>query len=124
MTGNAKTSSRATPAAIDTQGRRVTVSPQRAKAGDARTCSGFLGTSRRPKAPIMIGRTVTADTTTAPTAMAAPMPILPMYGTPTTSSPAIATMTISPAATTVVPAVAPVRPAAVGTSSPAARCSR
>jgi hypothetical protein len=44
----------------------------------------------------MIGRTVNADTTTAPTASAAPMPILPMYGTPTDSSPAIATITISP----------------------------
>jgi hypothetical protein len=40
------------------------------------------------------------------------MPILPMYGTPTDSSPAIATITISPAATTVVPAVAPARAAA------------
>ena len=124
MTGNAKTSSSTTPAAIDAHGRRVTISPQRAKAGETWTCSGFFGTSLRPKAPIMIGRIVSADTTTAPIAIAAPRPIFPMYGTPTTSRPAIATITISPAATTVVPDVAAARAAASCRPSPAARCSR
>ena len=72
----------------------------------------------------MIGRIVSADTTTAPIAIAAPRPILPMYGTPTTSRPAIATITISPAATTVVPAVANARATASCLLSSAARCSR
>ena len=77
MAGNAKISRTTTPAAIDAHGRRVTVSPQRLNAGEDSTCSGFFGTSLRPKAPIMIGRIVSADTTTAPTAIAAPMPIFP-----------------------------------------------
>ena len=94
------------------------------KAGEPWTCSGFFGTSLRPKAPIMIGRIVSADTTTAPIAIAAPRPIFPMYGTPTTSRPAIATITIRPAATTVVPDVAAARAAASCMLSPAARCSR
>ena len=72
----------------------------------------------------MIGRIVSAETTTAAIAIAAPKPILPMYGTPTTSSPAIATITIRPAATTAVPEVAAARAAASCRLSPAARCSR
>ena len=72
----------------------------------------------------MIGRIVSADTTTAPIAIAAPTPIFPMNGTPTTSSPAIATITIRPAATTEAPDVAAARAAASCRSSPAARCSR
>ncbi len=124
MTGKAKTSSSATPAAIDAHGRRVTISPQRAKPGEDRTFSGFFGTSLRPKAPIMIGRIVSADTTTAPIAIAAPMPILPTNGMPIARRPAIATITISPAATTEVPDVAAARAAASWTPSPAARCSR
>ena len=72
----------------------------------------------------MIGRIVSADTTTAPIAIAAPRPILPMNGTPITSRPAIATMTIRPAATTVAPDVAAARAAASCRPSPAARCSR
>ncbi len=78
VTGNAKTRRTATPAPIETHGRRVTISPQRVKAGDTRTCSGFFGTSRFPKAPIMIGRMVSAERTTAAMAIAAPSPILPM----------------------------------------------
>ena len=66
VTGNAKISRTTTPAAIDAHGRRVTNSPQRVNAGETWACSGFFGTSRRPKAPIMIGRIVSADTTTAP----------------------------------------------------------
>ena len=124
VTGNAKTSSTTTPAAIDAHGRRVTISPQRLNAGEAWTCSAFFGTSLRPKAPIMIGRIVSADTTTAPIAIAAPRPIFPTYGTPITSRPAIATITIRPAATTVVPDVAAERAAASCRLSPAARCSR
>jgi hypothetical protein len=124
VTGKAKTSNTATPAAIDVHGRRVTISPQRPKAGETCTCSGFFGTSLRPKAPIMIGSTVSADTTTAPIAIAAPMPILPTNGMPIARRPAIATITISPAATTVLPEVAAERPAASCRLSPAARCSR
>ena len=124
MTGKAKISRTTTPAAIDTHGRRVTNSPQRVKAGETWTCSGFFGISRRPKMPIMIGRIVSADTTTAAIAIAAPTPIFPMYGTPTTSRPAIATITIRPAVTTAVPEVAAARAAASATPSPAARCSR
>ena len=48
----------------------------------------------------MIGRIVSADTTTAPTPIAAAMPSLPISGIPITSRPAIATITIRPAATT------------------------
>ena len=124
VTGNANTSRTATPAAIDAHGRRVTNSPQRVNAGETWACSAFFGTSRRPKAPIMIGRIVSAATTTAPTASAEPRPIFPMNGTPTTSRPASATITISPAATTVVPDVAAARAAASCRLSPAARCSR
>ena len=102
----------------------MTISAHRVNAGDEWMCSACFGTSLRPKAPIMIGRIVSADTTTAPIAIAAPRPILPMYGTPTTSSPAIATITISPAATTVVPAVAAARATASPMLSPSDRCSR
>ncbi len=63
------------------------------------------------------------ETTTAATAMAEPTPILPMSGMPTASSPAIATMTMRPAATTEVPEVAFARAAASGAVSPAANCS-
>ena len=72
----------------------------------------------------MIGRIVSAETTTAATPIAAPMPIRPMSGMPTTSRPAIATMTIRPAATTEAPAVAAAFADASRTESPAATCSR
>ena len=94
MTGAAKTSSTSTPAAIDSHGRAVTVRPQRSKAAEGRTCSGFFGRSRFASAPIMIGSTVSADTTTAPTPIAAAIPSLPISGMPITSRPAIATITI------------------------------
>ena len=72
----------------------------------------------------MIGRIVSAETTTAATPMAAPMPMRPMSGTPTTSRPAMATITISPAATTDAPEVAADFADASRTESPAASCSR
>ena len=124
MTGAANSSSTITPAAIDSHGRAVTISPQRPKALDGRTCSGFLGSSLRPKSPIMIGRIVSAETTTAPTAIAAARPSLPMNGIPITSRPAIASMTTSPAATTEAPDVAADFADASRRLSPAATCSR
>ena len=124
ITGKAKISSTITPAAIDSHGRAVTVSPQRSKRRDGSTCSGFFGLIHFPSAPIMIGRIVSADTTTAPTPIAEARPSLPMNGMPITSRPAIATITIRPAATTEAPAV----PAALADASrlvlPAAACSR
>ena len=72
----------------------------------------------------MIGRIVRAETTTAATPIAAPMPILPISGMPITSRPAIATITIRPAVTTAEPAVPPDFAAASPTESPAASCSR
>ena len=123
-TGKAKISSSTTPTAIATHGRAVTRSPQRSKPRDGRTCSAFFGLSQRPSAPIMIGRIVIADTTTAPTAIAAARPSLPMNGTPITSRPAIATMTITPAATTEAPDVAADLADASRLESPAAACSR
>ena len=84
----------------------MTVSPQRSKPAEGRTCSGFFGRSRFASAPIMIGSTVSADTTTAPTPIAAAIPSLPISGMPITSRPAIATITTTPAATTEAPEVA------------------
>ena len=72
----------------------------------------------------MIGRIVSAETTTAPTPIAAAMPSLPMNGMPITSRPAIATMTITPAATTDAPEVAAAFADASRGVSPAATCSR
>ena len=74
--------------------------------------------------PIMIGRIVSADTTTPPTPIAAPRPSLPISGIPITSRPAIATITISPAATTEAPDVAAAFADASRVLSPAATCSR
>ena len=51
VTGKAKISSTSTPAAIESHGRAVTRSPQRAKARDGSTCSGFFGFSQRANAP-------------------------------------------------------------------------
>ena len=122
MTGAANTSSTATPAAIDSHGRAVTRSPQRSKPVDGRT--GFFGFSQRWSAPIMIGRIVSADTTTAATPIAAAMPSLPISGMPITSRPAIATITIRPAATTEAPDVAAAFADASRTLSPFDTCSR
>ena len=72
----------------------------------------------------MIGSTVSADTTTAPTPIAAAMPSLPINGMPITSRPAIATITITPAATTDAPEVAAAFADASRGLSPAAICSR
>ena len=80
--------------------------PQRAKRSDGATCSGLRGRSRRAKAPIRTGSTVTAPIATAATTIAEPMPMRPTNGIPVASSPAIATTTIAPAAITDVPAVA------------------
>ena len=124
VTGAANTSSTSTPAAIDSHGRAVTISPQRPNARDGSTCSGFFGRSRFDSAPIMIGRIVSADTTTAATPIAAAMPSLPISGMPITSRPAIATITISPAATTEAPDVAAALADASRTLSPPATCSR
>ncbi len=123
-TGKAKISSSTTPTAIATHGRAVTRSPQRSNPRDGRTCAAFFGLSQRPSAPIMIGRIVIADTTTAPTAIAAARPSLPMNGMPMTSRPAIATITITPAATTEAPDVAADFADASRLESPAAACSR
>ena len=124
MTGAANTSRIRTPAPTESHGRAVTRSPQRSKAADGRTCSGFLGRSHFFSAPIMIGRIVIADTTTAPIAIAAARPSLPMNGMPMMSSPAIATITITPAAITDAPEVASDFAAASRLLSPAAICSR
>ena len=124
MTGAAKSSRTSTPAPIESHGLAVTISPQRPKAGDGSTCSGFFGSSLRPKAPIMIGRIVSAETTTAPTAIAAARPSLPMNGMPITSRPAIASITTRPAATTEAPEVAADFADASRRLSPAATCSR
>ena len=124
MTGRANTISTATPSTIDTHGRAVTRRPQRAKPSEGRVCSGFFGFSQRASAPIMIGRIVIADTTTAATPIAAPTPSLPMRGMPISSRPAIATITIRPAATTDAPDVAIALADASRTLSPAATCSR
>ena len=72
----------------------------------------------------MIGRIVSAETTTAPTPIAAARPSLPMNGMPITSRPAIATMTITPAATTDAPDVAAAFADASRGVSPFATCSR
>ena len=56
--------------------------------------------------------------------IADPMPILPTNGMPVARSPAIATTTIAPAATTEVPAVALATRAECPTLSPLASCSR
>ena len=85
---------------------------------------GSFGLSHRASAPAKIGRTVIDEITTMATAMAEPTPILPTSGMPTASRPAMATMTIRPAATTDVPEVALARAAASGGESPADSCSR
>ena len=124
MTGTANTSRIATPAMIAVHGRAVMKVAQRSKPGDGRTCSGFFGFSQRLSAPIMIGRIVSADTTTPATPIAAPTPSLPISGIPITSRPAIATMTIRPAVTTVAPDVASALADASRTLSPDSTCSR
>ena len=70
----------------------------------------------------MIGRIVSAEITTAPTPMAAAMPSLPISGMPITSRPAMATITIRPAATTEAPEVAADLAAASRVLSLAATC--
>jgi hypothetical protein len=97
---------------------------QRSKAWLGATVFGFLGVRRRAKAPISVGRTVTAPTATAATTIAEPTPIRPTNGMPVASRPAIATTTIAPAATTLVPAVALATRALWATLSPLASCSR
>lgn len=72
----------------------------------------------------MMGRTVSDDTTTAATPMAAPTPIFPIMGMPTDTRPAIATITIRPAATTEAPDVAAAFADASAGVSPAITCSR
>ena len=112
------------PAAAARHGRAVSHVPQRANSGDGATCSSFLGRRRLAAAPISGGSTVIAPTATQATMIAEPTPMRPTNGMPTASSPEIATTTIAPAATTLVPAVALATRAACGTSSPAASCSR
>ena len=67
---------------------------------------------------------MTAPTATDATTIAEPTPMRPTNGMPVASRPAIATTTIAPAATTLVPAVALAIRALSGTLSPAASCSR
>jgi hypothetical protein len=109
---------------VATSGRRVIIPAQRAKRCEGSTCSGRLGRSRRAKAPISVGSTVTAPTATMAMMIAEPTPICPTKGIPVASRPAIATTTIAPAATTDVPAVAFATRAAWLTLSPLASCSR
>jgi hypothetical protein len=71
-----------------------------------------------------VGSTVTAPTATQAMTIAEPTPICPTNGIPVDSRPEIATTTIAPAASTLVPAVAFATRAACGTLSPAASCSR
>ena len=113
------------PATAATSGRRVIIPAQRAEArARAATCSGRFGRSRRAKAPISVGSTVTAPTATMAMMIAEPMPMRPTNGMPVASRPAMATTTIAPAATTEVPAVALATRAAWATLSPLASCSR
>ena len=109
---------------VATSGRRVIIPAQRAKRCEGSTCSGRLGRSRRAKAPISVGSTVTAPTATMAMMIAEPIPICPTNGMPVASRPAIATTTIAPAATTDVPAVAFATRAEWPTLSPLASCSR
>jgi hypothetical protein len=67
---------------------------------------------------------VTAPTATDATTIAEPTPIRPTNGMPVASRPAIATTTIAPAATTLVPAVLLATRALCSTVSPLASCSR
>ena len=94
----------AAPAADDqrTAGRHVRRRPQFSKARRRRRAR-VLRLEPLASAPAKIGSTVIEETTTMATAMAEPTPILPISGMPTASRPAMATMTIRPAATTEVP---------------------
>ncbi len=116
--------STSTPTVAESAGRRTMSSPQRAKRREGSTCSGLRGRSRRAKAPMRVGSTVTAPTATQAITIAEPIPMRPTKGMPVASRPEIATTTIAPAATTLVPAVALATRAAWGTLSPAASCSR
>ncbi len=71
-----------------------------------------------------VGSTVTAPTATIAMMIAEPTPIRPTNGMPVASRPEIATTTMTPAATTDVPAVALATRAAWLTLSPPASCSR
>ena len=124
MNGAASASSTATPANTATHGRRVMRSSQRARIAGGPRRSGRLGRSRLANAPISVGSSVTAPMATVATTTALPTPIRPTNGIPVASRPAIATVTIAPAASTEVPAVRFAAAAASGTLSPAARCSR
>ena len=97
---------------------------QRAKRCDGSTSLGRLGRSRRAKAPIRVGSTVTAPTATIAMMIAEPRPIFPTKGMPVASRPVMATTTIAPAATTDVPAVAFATRAEWPTLLPLASCSR
>ena len=79
---HASRTSTSVPTTAATSGRRVISSAQRAKRCEGATCSGRLGRSRRAKAPISIGRTVTAPTATVATMIAEPTPIRPTNGMP------------------------------------------
>jgi hypothetical protein len=122
--GSARSTSTSVPAMAAASGLRVIIPAHCAKRRDGSTCSGFFGRRRRANAPISVGSTVMAPTATAAMMIAEPMPILPTNGMPVASRPAIATMTIAPAATTDVPAVAFATRAECATVSPLASCSR
>ena len=123
VNGIARMMSARPPITSGTAGRRTMRRPQASKRSDVATCAGSLGCRRLASAPAKIGSTVIEEITTAATAIAEPTPILPMSGMPTASRPAMATMTMRPAATTEVPDVAFARAAASGAESPSANCS-
>ena len=112
------------PATAAVFGRCVMRVAQRSNALLGATVAGFFGRRRLANAPIRVGRTVTAPTATAATTIAEPTPIRPTNGMPVASRPAIATTTMAPAATTLVPAVRFATRALCSTVSPPASCSR
>ena len=77
--------------------------PSGRRTGDGCTCSGFFGRSHFWKAPIMIGRIVSAEIDDRADADRGREPELADERDADASRPAIATITITPAATTEAP---------------------
>jgi hypothetical protein len=78
---------------------------------------------RRPSAPSIAGRSVTAATTATTTATAAAYPMVPTNGIPDASRETRAITTVPPAKTTAPPAVAVARAIDSRTSIPSFSCS-
>ena len=75
----------------------------------------------RPTMPSRAGSRVTAASIVTATMIAEAQPIVAIIGMPETWSPAMATITVTPANSTDRPAVALARPMATGTGMPASR---